>query len=61
MEDGKVAATNKLKAGKIHQTYYDPNHDLDNTETEAHKGVVQPLERLGRKPRMTTLHVCLGK
>ena len=50
MEDG-----NKLKAetfaeslGKIHQIYYDPNHDL-NTETEArnflntHKEVFQPL------------------
>ena len=41
MEDGNIAATNKLKAdtfaeslGKIHQTYYDPNHDL-NTETDA--------------------------
>ena len=52
-----MAATNKLKAdtfvkslGKIHQTYYDPNHDL-NTETEArnfpntHKEVFLPLEQ----------------
>ena len=36
--------------GKIHQTYYDPNHDL-NTETDArdflntHKEVFQPLEQ----------------
>ena len=57
MEDGSIAATNKLKAntfaeslGKIHQTYYDPNHDL-NTETDArnflntHKEVFQPLEQ----------------
>ena len=57
MEDGNIAATNKLKAdtfaeslGKIHQTYYDPNHDL-KTETDArnflntHKEVFQPLEQ----------------
>ena len=57
MENGNIAATNKLKAdtfaeslGKIHQTYYDPNHDL-NTETEArnflnaHKVVFKPLEQ----------------
>ena len=57
MEDGNIAVTNKLKAdtfakslGKIHQTYYDPNHDL-NTETEArdflntHKEVYLPLEQ----------------
>ena len=57
MENGNIAATNKLKAdtfaeslGKIHQTYYDPNHDL-NTETEArnflsaHKMVFKPLEQ----------------
>ena len=57
MEDGNIATTNKLKAdtfaeslGKIHQTHYDPNHDL-NTETEArnflhtHKEVFQPLEQ----------------
>ena len=56
MENGNIAATNKLKAdtfaeslGKIHQTHYDPNHDL-NTETEArnflsaHKVVFKPLE-----------------
>ena len=57
MENGNIAATNKLKAdtfaeslGKIHQTYYDPNHD-PNTETEArnflsaHKMVFKPLEQ----------------
>ena len=57
MEEGNIAATNKLKAytfaeslGKIHQTYYDPNHDL-NIETEArnflnaHKVVYEPLEQ----------------
>ena len=57
MENGNIAATNKLKAdtfaeslGKIHQTHYDPNHDL-NTETEArnflsaHKMVFKPLEQ----------------
>ena len=57
MENGNIAATNKLKAdpfaeslGKIHQTHYDPNHDL-NTETEArnflsaHKVVFKPLEQ----------------
>ena len=57
MENGNIAATNKLKAdtfaeslGKIHQTYCDPNHDL-NTETEArnflsaHKVVFKPLEQ----------------
>ena len=57
MENGNIAATNKLKAdtfaeslGKIHQTYYDPNHDR-NTETEArnflsaHKVVFKPLEQ----------------
>ena len=57
MENGNIAATNKLKAdtfaeslGKIHQTYYDPNNDL-NTETEArnflsaHKVVFKPLEQ----------------
>ena len=57
MENGNIAATNKLKAdtfaeslGKIHQTHYDPNHD-PNTETEArnflsaHKVVFKPLEQ----------------
>ena len=57
MENGNIATTNKLKAdtfaeslGKIHQTHYDPNHDL-NTETEArnflsaHKMVFKPLEQ----------------
>ena len=57
MEDGNIATTNKLKAdtfaeslGKIHQTYYDPNHDL-NRETYArnflntHKEVFKPLEQ----------------
>ena len=57
MEDGNIATTNKLKAdtfaeslGKIHQIYYDPNHDI-NTETEArnflytHKEIFQPLEQ----------------
>ena len=57
MEYGNIATTNKLKAdtfaeslGKIHQTYYDPNHDL-NTETDArnflntHKEVFKPLEQ----------------
>ena len=57
MEDGNIAATNKLKAetfvtslGKIHQINYAPNHDL-HTETEAinflnaHKVVYQPLEQ----------------
>ena len=58
MESGNIPGTNKLKAdtfaeslGKIHQTFYDPNHDLD-TETEArnflntHKAVFQPLEQV---------------
>ena len=57
MEEGNIAVTNKLKAytfaeslGKIYQTYYDPNHDL-NIETEArnflnaHKVVYEPLEQ----------------
>ena len=57
MENGNIAATNKLKAntfaeslGKIHQTHYDPNHDLSK-ETEArnflsaHKVVFKPLEQ----------------
>ena len=61
MEDGNKATTNKLKAdtfskslGKIHQTYCDPNHDL-NTETEArnclhsHIEVFRPLEQAKQK------------
>ena len=61
MEDGNIATTNKLKAdtfaeslGKVHQTYYDPNHDL-NTETDArnflntHTEVFQPLEQAKRE------------
>ena len=69
MEDGNIATTNKLKAdifteslGKIHQTYYDPNHDL-NTEARnflnTQKAIFRPLEQAKQEKRMTTLY--LGK